>query len=83
MAFRFTEFGMLLSNNPASAHARLVELFEWHDCNVGVIAKELNTSPVQIRRWVKRLVDAGFDDPGDGERATRGPSRKKRSKLSP
>ncbi len=82
MAFQYTALGRLLARDPAAAHERLQQLFTKHACKVSAVAKDLGTSAVQVRRWIKRLTELGYADPGGGTRAVRGPAAKKRSKLT-
>lgn len=72
MAFRYNAFSEKLSKDPASAHRQLIELFEKHECSTTLVAKELDTTSVSLRRWIKRLTDQGYRDPGKNYRRTRG-----------
>ena len=75
MAFRYNAFSEKLTNNPTEAHAQLVGLFEKHECRTADIAEELGTTTVTLWRWIGKLTDQGFPNPGANRRA-RGKGKK-------
>jgi predicted transcriptional regulator len=75
MSFRFVQLSELVLRKPREAHSRLRVLFSRHLGDVGGVSVELGVNKSTVFRWLKRLVDAGLDDPRAGRRGRRGPKR--------
>jgi hypothetical protein len=54
--------GWKIVEQPAKAHAELTVLFAKHK-EVGVVAAKMGVDRDTVRRWVNRLIQAGFKDP--------------------
>ena len=61
-----SDFGILIRDNPALAHNRLVKLFHAHETVVGV-AKALKAAERSLALWLEMLRKAGYPDPRTGE----------------
>jgi len=66
MSFRFSEMGMLVVQNPKTAHARLEKSMQRHENNMGLVAAEFGVCHQTVQHWFGKLEAAGMPVAGRG-----------------
>lgn len=57
---RYTAIGQLITDDPEAASKQLMLDYEMVDCNKTRLAKQHGVDYATIKRWFRRLREAGF-----------------------